>query len=150
MFERKMLAGWGDMDFNSHMANTAYLNKAGDIRMMFLGENGFPMAEFKRLNIGPVVMKDDIAYFKEVLLMDTITVTLALAGMSQDGSRWMLRSDVYRSDGKLSARINSSGGWLDLTARKLVTPPPALLAAWHSLYQTDDFQTLPSSVVKPI
>jgi acyl-CoA thioester hydrolase len=95
------------------------------------------------------VMKDDIAYFKEVLLMDTITVTLALAGMSQDGSRWMLRSDVYRSDGKLSARINSSGGWLDLTARKLVTPPPALLAAWHSLFQTDDFQTLPSSVAKP-
>ncbi|WP_342114274.1 thioesterase family protein [Pseudoduganella sp. OTU4001] len=149
MFERKMMAGWGDMDFNSHMANTAYLNKAGDIRMLFLSENGFPMAEFKRLNIGPVVMKDEIAYFKEVLLLDQITVTLAVAGLSQDGSRWMLRSDIYRSDGKLAARINSSGGWLDLTARKLVTPPPVLLAAWQSLYQTDDFQVLPSSVIKP-
>ncbi|XLZ72937.1 thioesterase family protein [Massilia sp. SR12] len=149
MFERKMMAGWGDMDFNSHMANTAYLNKAGDIRMLFLAENGFPMAEFKRLNIGPVVMKDEISYSKEVLLLDQITVTLAVAGLSQDGSRWQLRSDIYRSDGKLAARINSSGGWLDLTARKLVTPPPALLAAWQSLYQTDDFQVLPSSVAKP-
>lgn len=148
MFERKMMAGWGDMDFNSHMANTAYLNKAGDIRMLFLAEHGFPMAEFKRLNIGPVVMKDDIAYFKEVLLLDQITVTLALAGLSHDGSRWMLRSDIYRGDGKLAARINSGGGWLDLTARKLVTPPPALLAAWQSLYQTDDFQVLPSSLAK--
>ena len=146
MFERRMTAGWGDMDFNSHMANTAYLNKAADLRMMYLAEKGFPMAEFKRLNIGPVVMKDEIGYFKEVLLLDQITVTLACAGLSQDGSRWMLRSDIYRGDGKLAARITSSGGWLDLTARRLVTPPPPLLAAWQALYQTDDLVELPSSV----
>jgi acyl-CoA thioester hydrolase len=146
MFERRMIAGWGDMDFNSHMANTAYLNKAGDIRMMYLTEHGFPMSEFKRLNIGPVVMKDEISYFKEVLLLDQMTVTLGSAGLSQDGSRWLLRSEFFRGDGKLAARITSSGGWLDLTARKLVTPPPALLAAWQALYQTDDFVELPSSV----
>jgi acyl-CoA thioester hydrolase len=77
-----------------------------------------------------------------------LTVTLGLAGMSQDGSRWLLRSDIYRADGKLAARITSAGGWLDLTARKLVAPPPTLLAAWQSLYQTDDFQELPSSVAR--
>ena len=36
MFEKKLYASWGDMDFNSHMSNTAYLDKAGDVRMMFL------------------------------------------------------------------------------------------------------------------
>jgi len=148
MYEAKMLAGWGDMDFNSHMRNTAFLDKAGDIRMMFLAEHGFPMGEFKRLNIGPVVMKDEIAYFKEVMLLDQLTVTLGVSGLSLDGSRWMLRSDIYRGDGKLAARTTSSGGWLDLTARKLVAPPPVLLAAWQSLYQTDDFEELPSSVVR--
>lgn len=148
MFEKKMMAGWGDMDFNSHMRNTAFLDKAGDIRMLFMSENGFSMSEFKRLNIGPVVMKDDISYFKEVMLLDALTVTLALAGMSQDGSRWLLRSDIYRGDGKLAARITSAGGWLDLTARKLLVPPPTLLAAWQSLHQTDDFQELPSSVAR--
>ena len=40
-FERTLYAGWGDMDFNSHMRNTAYLDKSGDIRMMFFAENGF-------------------------------------------------------------------------------------------------------------
>lgn len=148
MFEKTMMAGWGDMDFNSHMRNTAFLDKAGDIRMLFLAEHGFPMGEFKRLNIGPVVMKDEISYYKEVMLLDQITVTLGVAGLSQDGSRWLLRSDIYRSDGKLAARISSAGGWLDLTARKLVSPPPALLAAWQSLYQTDDFEELPSSVTR--
>jgi acyl-CoA thioester hydrolase len=146
MFEKKLMAGWGDMDFNSHMRNTAFMDKAGDVRMLFLSENGFSMSELMRLRIGPVVMKDEIAYFKEVMLLDEITVTLGVAGLSPDGSRWMLRSDVIRPDGKLAARIISTGGWLDLGARKLIAPPPALLATWQSLYKTEDFQELATSI----
>ncbi len=146
MFERKLMAGWGDMDFNSHMANTAFLNKVGDTRMLFLAGQGFTVQGLMRLNIGPVVMKDDLSYFKEVLLLEEITVTLALAGMSADGSRWHLRSDILRPDGKPAARVNSAGGWLDLGARKLIAPPANLLAAWQSLDKTEDFQELPSSV----
>ncbi|NVM76316.1 acyl-CoA thioester hydrolase [Duganella sp. SG902] len=146
MFSKKLMAGWGDMDFNSHMRNTAFLDKAGDVRMLFLSEHGFPMSEFMRLNIGPVVMKDEIGYVKEVLLLEEITVTLSLAGLAEDGSRWILRSDIIRPDGKLAARVNSTGGWLDLGARKLIAPPPALMATWQILEKTDDFQQLPSSV----
>lgn len=146
MFSKKLMAGWGDMDFNSHMRNTAFLDKSGDVRMLFLSEHGFPMSEFMRLNIGPVVMKDEISYFKEVLLLEEITVTLGLAGLAEDGSRWILRSDIIRPDGKLAARVNSTGGWLDLAARKLIAPPPALMATWQELEKSDDFQELPSSV----
>lgn len=146
MFAKKLMAGWGDMDFNSHMRNTAFLDKAGDVRMLFLSEHGFPMSEFMRLKIGPVVMKDEIAYAKEVLLLEEITVTLSLAGLAEDGSRWILRSDIIRPDGKLAARVNSTGGWLDLAARKLITPPAGLMATWKVLVKTDDFQELPSSV----
>ena len=146
MFEKTMIAGWGDMDFNSHMRNTAFLDKSADVRMMFMAENGFPVSEFRRLQIGPVLLKDEIVYFKEVNLLDAISVTLALAGMSADGSRWLLRSDIIRSDGKLAGRVTSTGGWLDLAARKLTAPPPALLAAWQALSRTDDFQELNSSL----
>ena len=31
----KLTASWADMDFNAHMANTAYLNRAVDARMAF-------------------------------------------------------------------------------------------------------------------
>nr|WP_315248429.1 thioesterase family protein [uncultured Duganella sp.] len=146
MFAKKLMAGWGDMDFNSHMRNTAFLDKAGDVRMLFLSEHGFPMSEFMRLKIGPVVMKDEIAYVKEVLLLEEITVTLSLAGLAEDGSRWILRSDIIRPDGKLAARVNSTGGWLDLAERKLITPPAKLMATWQALVKSDDFQELPSSV----
>lgn len=146
MYSKTLIAGWADMDFNSHMKNTAFLDKSADVRMMFFSENGFPMGEFSRLRLGPVVMKDEVEYRKEVSLLQEITVTLAIAGHSDDGSRFLLRNEIFRLDGTLCARVTSSGGWLDLTARKLVAPPGALHDAMKSLPQTDDFAVLPSSV----
>lgn len=146
MYSKTLYAGWADMDFNSHMKNTAYLDKAADVRQMFLIENGFPVEEFRRLRIGPVVMKDEVEYFKEVQLQQVITVTYALAGHASDGSRFLLRHEIFRPDGKLSARVTSAGGWLDLAERKLIAPPSNLLAAMNMLERTSDFTVLPSSI----
>lgn len=144
MYEKLLYAGWGEMDFNSHMKNTAFLDKSADVRMLFFAENGFPMSEFARLKIGPVILKDEVEYFKEVGLLQEIRVTLAIAGLAEDGSRFLMRNEILRTDGKLCAKVTSSGGWLDLAARKLVLPPDALLAALRSLPQTADFAVLPS------
>ena len=146
MYSKTLFASWADMDFNSHMKNTAFLDKSADVRMMYFSENGFPAGEFSRLRLGPVVMKDEVEYRKEVSLLQEITVTLAIAAHSEDGSRFILRNDIFRLDGTLCARVTSSGGWLDLTARKLVSPPEALHNAMKSLPQTSDFTVLPSSV----
>jgi len=146
MYTKTLYAGWADMDFNSHMKNTAYLDKAADVRQMFLIENGFPVEEFLRLRIGPVVMKDEVEYFKEVGLQQQITVTYALAGHALDGSRFLLRHEIFRPDGNLSARVTSAGGWLNLAERKLVVPPPTLLSVMNSLEKTNDFIVLPSSI----
>jgi acyl-CoA thioester hydrolase len=142
MYSKRMFAGWGDMDVNAHMRNTAFLDKAVDLRMMFLAEHGFPMQEFLRLKLGPVVMRDEVEYRKEVGLLQEITATLAIAGHSADGSRFVMRNEFLRADGVLCARVTSSGGWLDLATRKLTVPPPALLAAMQSLPRADDFVEL--------
>jgi acyl-CoA thioester hydrolase len=146
MYEKTLFAGWGDMDFNSHMRNTAFLDKSVDVRMMFFAENGFPMDELMRQRIGPVVRKDEVEYFKEVRLLEPLRITLMLAGLADDGSRFSIRNELWREDGKLIARVTSTGGWLDLTTRKLVTPPEGLLAALRSLTPTEDFEVLTSSI----
>lgn len=146
MYVKRLYAGWADMDFNSHMRNTAYLDKAADVRQMFLAEHGFPVEEFLRLKIGPVVMKDELEYFKEVGLQQTIDITCTLAGHADDGSRFILRHEIFRSDGALSARVSSTGGWLNLAERKLIAPPDALLMAMNALERTSDFVVLPSSI----
>ena len=136
------------MDFNAHMRNTSFLDRSADVRMMFFAEQQFSTDEFIRLKIGPVIMKDEAEYFKEVRLLDTLRATLALAGLASDGSRWLMRNEFWRPDGKLAARVTSSGGWLDLVARKLVVPPAPLLDSMRSLEHTDDFMELPSSIRK--
>jgi acyl-CoA thioester hydrolase len=146
MYAQKLVAGWADMDFNAHMRNTAYLDKSADVRMMYFAANGFPVSEFSRRRIGPVVRKDEIVYFKEIGLLEEITVTLALAGLSADGSRWILRNEFFRADGSLAASVSSTGGWLDLHARALVSAPQELLATVQALTRTPDFQTLPTSI----
>lgn len=146
MYAKTLFASWADMDFNSHMRNTAFLDKSADVRMMFFAENGFPMSEFLRLRLGPVVMKDEVEYRREVGLLQEITVTLAVAGHADDGSRFQLRNEILQRDGTVCARVTSIGGWLDLAARKLIAPPEALHQAMKSLPQTSDFQVLPSSV----
>ena len=93
MYEKTLYAGWRDMDYNSHMANTAYLDRAADVRMMYFSENGFSADEMLRLKIGPVVMKDEIEYFREVRLLQELRAGLSLAGLAPDGSRFMLRNE---------------------------------------------------------
>lgn len=146
MYEKTLYAGWGDMDFNSHMRNTAFLDKSADLRMMFFADHGFPMAEFLRLRIGPVILRDEIDYFKEIALLQEIRVTISLAGLSEDGSRFKIRNNFFRPDGKLCASVTSTGGWLDQSLRKLVAPPEVLLRALQTLSRENGFEDLPSSV----
>lgn len=148
MFEKTFVAGWGDMDFNAHMRNTSFLDRSADVRMMFFASQQFSTDEFIRLKLGPVIMKDEAEYFKEVRLLDTLRATLALAGLAPDGSRFAMRNEFWRPDGKLAARVTSSGGWLDLVARKLVVPPAPLLDSLRALERTEDFVELPSSIRK--
>lgn len=146
MFTKTLVAGWGDMDFNQHMAGPAFLFKCFDVRLMYFAENGFPLSELLRLNLGPVGMKDEVEYVKEVGLLQEIAITLTVPGMSADGSRWQIRQDVLRADGKLCARVTSAGGWMDLAARKLVVPPEALHSLMKALMTSGDFVELPSSL----
>ncbi len=68
------------------------------------------------------------------------------AGLSEDGSRFVVRNEFYKTDGKLAARVTSAGGWLDLKVRKLIVPPDALRQAMQALQKTEDFQVLASSI----
>jgi acyl-CoA thioester hydrolase len=144
-FIKTFHAGWGDMDFNGHMRNTAYLDKSGDSRMMFFAEHGFAMGELSRIGVGPVIMNDTIDYVRELRLLDEMTVALVLAAMSEDGARFRLKNEFRRAaDQKRVALVTSTGGWLSFAERKLVAPPPQLLAALSQMPRDAAFEVLPS------
>lgn len=141
-YAKEFLAGWGTMDFNGHMGNTAYLNLAADVRMAFFAEHGFPPTEFRRLAIGPVVKKEEIEYFREIGLHETVTVTYALLAMSPDGSRFTIENEIWNAAGERAAVVRSTGGWLDLRARKLISPPHELRAVFAQVPKAPGFVEL--------
>jgi acyl-CoA thioester hydrolase len=132
------------MDFNLHMRNTAFLDKSADVRMVFFAAHGFPVDAFARERVGPVIMRDQVDYVREVGLLEELRVTLAMGGLAPDGSRFLMRNEFGLGDKALAARGTSTGGWLDLQGRKLVVPPSALLTALQLLQRTEAFRTLPS------
>lgn len=143
-FTREFHVRWGDLDFNGHMKNTAYLDTAADVRLMYFDSRGFSLREFERLRIGPVIQQEELQYFRELRMLQTVTVTLVAAGLSEDGSRFRLRNEFFGEGGKIAARVFSTGGWLDQAARKLTKPPDDVARALLELSRSDDFVTLPS------
>ena len=142
IFEKTFHVGWGHVDFNGHLANTAFLDLAVDVRMFFFAENGFSIREFQRRRFGPVVLKDEIEYYKEMYMLDKIRITFQIAGFNEDVSRFRIRNEFFREDGKISARLTTTGGWLGFEKRKLTVPPKELADAMKSLVKTDDFEEI--------
>ena len=143
-YSKEFLAGWGAMDFNGHLANTAYLDLAADVRMAFFAEHGFPPSEFRRLGIGPVVRRDEVEYSREIGLHERVTVTYAVLALSPDAARFVLENEIWSAAGERAATVQSTGGWLDLRARKLIVPPPALRAAMEQVPHAAGFVELPA------
>ena len=144
-YTRDFLAGWGTMDSNGHLANTAYLNLAADVRVAFFAEHGFPPTEFRRLAVGPVIRKDEVEYFREISLHETVTITFATLALSLDGARFTLENEIWAAGDRHAATVRSTGGWLDLRTRRLVAPPAALREALVQVPRSRDFVELPSS-----
>jgi acyl-CoA thioester hydrolase len=146
VFEKTFHVGWANVDFNGHLGNTSYLNLAVDVRMFFFAENGFPIQEFQRQRFGPIILKDEISYFKEMYLLDKIRITFQGAGISEDASKFRIRNEFFREDGKLAASLTTTGGWLSFETRKLIVPPKNLADVMKSLAGTDDFEVLQSII----
>lgn len=146
IFEKAMETAWLDVDANGHVANTSYLEFAVDMRIAFFESCGFPPAAFLEHGFGPVIKSDHVEYYRELMMLESFTVTIENGGFSKDGSRFRVVNSIYKKDRVLSARITSIGGWLSLKERRLIEPPDLLKEIWWQLPKTQDFEILKSSI----
>ena len=149
MYTKSFEVQWALLDANGHMANTGYMQLSIDCRFAYFESQGFAPAQFQTHRVGPVVRKDELEYYRELRLLDKVSVSLVLAAVAPDASRFVLRNEIRRADGELAARITSSGGWLDLDKRRLRVPPEKLARALLGLDRTADFSPLESTVKAP-
>ena len=146
IYEKHFEAGWRDIDANGHMANSAYLEYAVNTRVAYFASCGFAPTEFQRQGFGPVIKSDFTEYLRELKMGDEFRVTMEGGGLATDGSRFKIVNNFYKSDGTLSAKITTVGGWLGFKERKLIEPPELIKFAMEKLHRTEDFEELRSSI----
>lgn len=145
-FECHFEVRWADLDGNRHVRNTAFSEYATHTRFRLLTSHGFSQAKLESLRFGPVMMREEIRYRREVLFGDALVVNVRCAGLSVDASQWRVHQEVLRSDGRTGAVLTIQGGWIDLDSRKLIAPPEELAAVLLALPRTYDFEELPSLI----
>jgi acyl-CoA thioester hydrolase len=134
---------WADFDPNNHMRHTAYNDYAAESRVRLFNKYGLSLTEFNKLNIGPVLFREETNFLKEIALGDDITVEVFLKGSSERGERFKFKHKIYRGDGKLAAEIEIFAAWMDLKIRKLTGPPKIIMDVFAQLDKTDDYENIP-------
>ncbi len=137
---------WSDLDTNGHVRHTVYGDWAGEARHRALARAGVRPGRLEELGMGPVLIREEARYLREVRAMDRVRVVTKLGGLSADGSRWRMRHEIYRADGELAARIKVEGTWLDLNTRRPAVPPAELSAMYDQMERSKDFEELKSLV----
>jgi len=142
-FEVEFKTKWSDFDPNRHMRHTAYNDYAAEVRVRFFQEHGLSINEFAKLNIGPILFKEETSFFKEIHIGENINVHMELEGVSKGIERWRFTHQIFNEKGILSAEIKVYGAWIDLIKRKLTVPPPEFLQIFEDLPRTSNFVEIP-------
>lgn len=144
-FEQLFRVGWSDIDANAHMGNSSYLDYSSNTRMLFFSGHGFTVSRFASEKFGPVVVRDELAYRKELRLMDEFKVDLVAVGLSQDGVRFRVRNTFRTaSNDDVLAVVTSDGVWFDLDQRKPRKPPQDMTDLMRALRRSEDYTEIPS------
>jgi len=120
---------WSQIDANRHLRHSAYADFAAQARSNMLNQLGLSLATFAVHNIGPILFREELKYFREVKLDEHINVSVQLSKLNKANGRFSFRHYVYKEDGVIASEINVDGAWLDLTTRKLTDIP----TEWHEI-----------------
>ena len=140
VFVQHYRAQWRDMDFNQHMANSAFLDYAGNTRFAFLDSVGFTAETFAERQIGPVILEDRVTYKREIRLLEEFDVDYQAVAGTSDGRRFKVRNQFTTQAHGLVATVESVGLWFDLATRRPIKPPPDLHDAIAVLTRVEDYE----------
>jgi acyl-CoA thioester hydrolase len=130
---------WSQIDANQHLRHSAYADFAAQARLMMFEKLGLGPAVLFKLNIGPVIFREELIYLREVVMNDRLKVTCELTKSRADGSRWSFRQELYRGDGIKAAIVNVDGAWIDTQKRKLTNLPLELSSLFINIPRSDDY-----------
>lgn len=141
-FRKNFEIRWSDLDPNRHVANASFVGFMSHMRMSYLYENGFTQDYFERHHLGPVVLKEDFFYFKEVLPAEKVTIDLRMLGITDDKRFIRWEHSLFRENGEIAVYSTILFCWIDLRTRKIMKAPVDLEEAILKVEKSPEFRML--------
>lgn len=136
-FEGQVL--WAQIDANRHLRHSAYADFCAQARSNLLNKIGLSLDHFAKSKIGPILFREELIYFKEVRLDETIKVSVEINKLNKTNGKFSFRHRVYKENGTVAAQINVDGAWLNLVERKLTNLPEEWYVILNEIPKSDDY-----------
>ncbi len=95
-FKRQVDLRWSDLDPNFHLRHSVYYDFGAKLRMDYILSQGIPMASFQQDHFGPILFREECTFRKEVKYGDVIFMSVKVAKLRKDYSRFTFTRDYKR------------------------------------------------------
>ena len=99
---------WADLDPNFHVLHSKYYDFGAFCRMVYLTENGISTALLTENNIGPILLKEDCTFRRELKFEDKVSINLKISWYSKNGARWGMQHQIFIITTTVCARPSMS------------------------------------------
>ncbi|MGV3526745.1 MAG: acyl-CoA thioesterase [Candidatus Sericytochromatia bacterium] len=124
--EIKISETW--LDAFGHVNHARYLELYEQARWDWLAEKGLDLPYIQRTGVGPVILRVEVDYRRELLPRQQVRITTQT--VAYEKKIFVLQQQMLLPDGELSSALRVTGGLMDMRARKLIVPPQDWLQAF--------------------
>lgn len=133
---------WADIDANFHLRHSVYYDLCAQQRMAILTDHGLSLAAMMQHGFGPVLLREECVFRREIKLEDEVWSELRLRHLSRDHVRFGFAHILTKGDGAHCAHLMVDGAWMDTRLRKLCAPPAFAIEALEHVPRSEDFTWL--------
>lgn len=141
-FIKEIQVRWSDLDPNVHLRHSVYYDWGAFCRIAFLEQYNLSTEVMQRLQIGPILFREECVFRREIRLADKVTINLQVLKAKRDYSRWTIQHTIIKNSDIVSAILTVDGAWLDTAKRKLATPPKEVFETFAQMPTGENFQWL--------
>ena len=133
---------WADLDPNFHLRHSVYYDWGAMCRIEYLNKAGLSLKRMQQLQIGPIILREECIFKKEIRPDDVVTIDINLIKAKKDYSRFTIRHIIKKEPGIISAILTVDIAWLNGLTRRLAVLPQEDIKLLEQGPFADDFQWL--------
>ena len=127
IFSKPISIRWADLDANFHLRHSVYFDFGAQQRLEILDNMGLTLEIMREQHFGPVLLREECIFRREIRLNDHVIITAKLAKLSADASRWTIQHEFLSMNEKLLASLTVDGAWIDTRLRKFAASTPRIV-----------------------